>query len=80
MDERYIQLVAGIIFVAAAILLAWKGKAYARFNARMIRRIYGNRAERVARSSTPGTVLFVSIAMLVLGISFLVSSIAKISA
>ena len=79
MNDQYIKLIGGLAFIIFGIGAIWKRDAYARWNAKSIRALWGAAAEPVAKSSKPGTLVFVAIVFLVMGLVFVVTSIASLA-
>lgn len=80
MDEQRAKLVIGAVAVVLAIIMIVERKAYARWNARMIGRVWGADSKRSAKAETPGSVLFAGIGLAFIGLVFIVTSIASLTA
>ncbi|KQQ22680.1 hypothetical protein ASF48_05775 [Rathayibacter sp. Leaf299] len=79
MDEQRVKLIIGVVAVVVAVILIIERKAYARWNARMIRRTWGADSKRYASAQTPGSVLVTGIGLAFIGVVFVVTSIASLT-
>jgi len=80
MNDQYLKLVGGLLFLAVGAGMIVKRDAYARWNAKAIRALWGRAAEPVARSSRPGTLVLVAVVFLFLGSVFVITSLASLAA
>ena len=79
MNDEYLKLVGGLAFLAVGAGMIAKRDACARWNGKAIRAIWGPMSNRVARSSTPRTLVLVAVVFLTLGSVFAITSLASLA-
>jgi hypothetical protein len=69
--QAVIEVVVGLIMIAAGLVLVIKREGAARQNVKALRLMHGPRAESAVRDSTPTRLAFIGVVAIVLGLGLL---------
>jgi len=75
MTEQWVKLAFGILVIIGSVFMIVRRDAVARWNAKSIKRMWGDLAEPVAKSSKPRTAVLVAIVYICIALVFVLTSI-----